>query len=168
VSSFVNQLKGRNRYQKITIAILLFVVLLGCAATPTEQLVTTPPDGFEASVVMARAVIKGKGPFGVAEKFTQDGKVVAHSTLRWKDEKYVWGKQKFESRWYNNETLIKKSEVEHNVARPPYYIWTEIYPAALGAGIGRFELYWNGLKVAEKRFEIVGPYSPLEPGVKSL
>jgi hypothetical protein len=156
-----------NMQQKIILMLFLVFMLGGCAAPPTE-LATTSPDKLEANIVMARNAVKGRGPFGISDRFTIDGKVVAYVTLTWPETTPTWGKQQFESRWYRDDRLIKKSETQHNLSKAPYYLWNEIYPVALGAGKARYELYWNGAKLAEREFEIESVASAKDPVRQSM
>lgn len=150
---------------------LFCAAFFGCVAPPPQLSTAAQPDGLEVTVIMARAAIKGRGPLGVADRFTLDGNIVAYISLKWTDLNLAWGPIKLESRWYKGDRLISKREDQYNFTRQPTGVWASIYPAVLGPGEAKYEVYWNGLKLAQRQFEIVGtnPEDEMrEPVVKSL
>jgi len=133
---------------------LLLALLVGCASPPPTPGPASVPDGLNVSLVLAREAAKGRGPLGVGDRFLLEGKVVAYATYTWTDLAFAWGNQRIEYRWYSGDRLVYKHEATYAFSRPPYYAWTQIYPTALGPGPAHVELYWNGRKLAERKFEV--------------
>ena len=135
-------------FKTLLITAVVAVLVSACATA-----VHIKPES--ASVVLARDAEIGKGPTGIAEKFTLDGKVVAYMTFKWDNPQQEGGLQTFDVRWYSGDTLVFAKEVVHTLGRPPYHVWTSIYPVSLGVGKARFEAYKGGVLLLSKSFEIV-------------
>jgi hypothetical protein len=156
-----------------TVAIAFFaaVVLNGCATSNPESIAEQLPDGFRVSLVTARDAGMGRGPLGVGDRFSLDGKVVAFASFTWTNLDEAWGKRKLEFYWYNGERLIRKGEVEPYFGRSPYHVWGSVLPTALGPGDCRVEVRLHGKMLAERRFKVVdatSPVLPFPPGATSF
>jgi hypothetical protein len=138
------------------IAAVFILFVTGCAST-------NKPDGeniltdAEFRVVTAHDAIAGRGPLGITDRFSLDGKMVAYVNVNWPMEHTAWGTQLFESRWYIDNKLVIKREIEFKITKTPFHFWSNVLPITLGPGRGRYELYSGGKKLAEKTFEIVAP-----------
>jgi hypothetical protein len=138
------------------IAIICLLVVTACATTTNPE-AETVLSGAELRVVIAHDAIAGRGPQGISDRFSLDGKMVAYININWPIEHTAWGTQTFESRWYINDKIVIKRETEFKIARSPFNFWSNALPITLGPGRGRYELYAGGKKLAEKTFEIVAP-----------
>ncbi len=130
-------------------------LLSSCAAPRPQGDANALPAGFKASVVMAHNAVPGRGALGVTDHFTLDGKVVAFIAFTWTDLSAPWGRQSIEHRWYSGDRLVSQREHEFDFPRSPHNVFTAVSPVALGAGPARYELYWHGIKLAERKFDIV-------------
>ena len=136
------------------VTLTVCALLSSCATQAPSADPNALPAGFKASVVMAHNAVQGSGPIGVTDRYTLDGKVVAYIAFSWTDSQQPWGPQKLEHRWYSGDRLVSKTEGEKNFPRAPHYVWATTQPVALGVGRAHYELYWHGIKLAERDFEI--------------
>ena len=107
------------------------------------------------SVVTAREAGNGRGPIGIADQFTTEGRVFAFVSIVWPAGRVASGKQAFQSRWYSGDRLVSERDATFEIARSPFNFWSSVFPVDLGPGAARYELHADGRKIAEHRFTIV-------------
>jgi hypothetical protein len=121
------------------------------------------PIDLDVRVVTARDAALDRGPIGVTDRFSIDGKVVGFVTLSGTIKQAGWTEQSFESRWYSGDRLVRKSSTRVEITKVPFSFWSDVEAAALGTGAARYELHVDGRKIAEHPFMVVDPSKQIDP-----
>ena len=106
------------------------------------------------SIVTARDAEKTKGPTGITDTFSLEGRVVAWATFRWESGD-ASGPRQIEARWYNGEKLVTTRSNNVSLMSSPWHVWFSHTTIGLGVGKCRVELYSAGKLLGTKHFVIV-------------
>ena len=135
-------------FKKVLIAIFASTILLsGCSTIKISERNT--------SIVLAKDAERGKGPSGISDKFSLEGKIVAYMTFRWDETSTRGGQQTVEVKWFSGDKLVSTPKNTFDFGVSPYYVWFNTYGTALGVGKARVEVYVNGIFAGSKNFEVV-------------
>ena len=107
------------------------------------------------NIVMAKDAERGKGPIGITDTFTLEGKIVAYSTFTWDEVQKEGGYHNITAKWYSGEKLVSSRDYRGSFTRPPYYVWFWTNATTFGPGKAKVEIYADGLLVGTKNFEVV-------------
>lgn len=129
------------------LAVTLSVCIVGCAGIQFTE--------SNVNIVMAKNVEKGKGPTGITDTFTFEGRIFAYATFNWYEVEKQAGIHKIGVKWYSREKLVSVRDLEVVFGRPPHYVWFQSSGTSLGAGKAKVEIYADGTLVGSKTFEIV-------------
>ena len=138
--------QGDDMFKYAIFAMIISFGVHGCAGTKfTDQNVT---------VITARDAERGKGPSGITDTFSLEGRVVAYATFRW-DGGGSAGAQLIEVKWYNGDKLVATRSNTLQLDQSPYHVW--FWQNSIGLGLGRcsVEFHAGGRRVGRKEFLIV-------------
>lgn len=112
-----------------------------------------PIEKWKATLVTARNVVKLGEVREISDAFTYEGRIHAHTTLTSQPGTHA-GRQVFEMKWINGDTVVSVQKAEIVVNKTPFYLSSSTSGTALGAGKCRAELYSGGKLLASKEFRV--------------
>ena len=112
-----------------------------------------PIENWKATLVTARKIAKLGEISEIADDFTYEGRIYAHTTLTSVPGAYG-GRQLFEVKWFNGDNAVSVQKAEYAVNKSPFYLASSTSGTALGAGKCRVEVYAGGKLIAVKNFVI--------------
>jgi hypothetical protein len=130
-------------------AMTVMAISLGVCACASVKLTER-----NVTVITAREAERGKGPTGITDTFSLEGRVVAHATFRW-DGGGSLGQQSIEVKWYNGDKLIATRGNTFQFDQSPHHVWFGQNSIGLGPCKCRVEFYAAGRFVGSKEFIIV-------------